>query len=63
VYSIQYYVIKFVSDRSVVFLRGVRFPPPINLTTAKQDEFTRDNSLYMNDKAVCVVLFVLFIST
>jgi hypothetical protein len=35
VYSIQYYVIKFVSDLQQVsgFLRGLWFPPPIKLTT------------------------------
>jgi hypothetical protein len=35
VYSIQHYVIKLVSDlRQVgVFLRILRFPPPIKLTT------------------------------
>ena len=34
-YSIQHYVIKFVSDLRLVggFLRGLRFPPPIKLTT------------------------------
>ena len=34
VYSIQHYVIKFVSDLRQVggFLRGLRFPPPIKLT-------------------------------
>ena len=34
VYSIQYYMIKFVSDlRQVgVFLRVIHFPPPIKLT-------------------------------
>jgi hypothetical protein len=34
VYSIQYYVIKFVSDLRQVggFLRVLRFPPPIKLT-------------------------------
>jgi hypothetical protein len=33
-YSIQYYVIKFVSDLRQVggFLRVLRFPPPIKLT-------------------------------
>jgi hypothetical protein len=33
--SIQYYVIKFVSDLRQVagFLRVLRFPPPIKLTT------------------------------
>ena len=32
-YSIQHYVIKFVSvsDRSMVFSDGYRFPPPIKL--------------------------------
>ena len=36
VYSIQHYVIKFVSDLWQVcgFLRVLRFPPPIKLTTA-----------------------------
>jgi len=35
VYSIQHYVIKFVSDLQQVdgFLRVLRFPPPIKLTT------------------------------
>ena len=35
VYSIQYYVIKFVSDLRHVggFLRVLRVPPPIQLTT------------------------------
>ena len=35
VYSIQHYVIKFVSDLRQVggFLRVLRFPPPIKLTT------------------------------
>ena len=34
VYSIQHYVIKFVSDLRQVsgFLRALRFPPPIKLT-------------------------------
>jgi len=34
VYSIQHYVIQFVSDFRQVggFLRVLRFPPPINLT-------------------------------
>ena len=34
VYSVQYYVIKFVSDLRQVggFLRVFRFPPPIKLT-------------------------------
>jgi zinc transporter ZupT len=34
VYSIQYYVIKFVSDLRQIdsFLRVLRFPPPIKLT-------------------------------
>ena len=34
VYSIQHYVIKFVSDLQQVsgFLRVLRFPPPIKLT-------------------------------
>ena len=34
VYSIQHYVIKFVSDLQQVggFLRVLRFPPPIELT-------------------------------
>jgi len=34
VYSIQHYVIKFVSDLQQVggFLRILRFPPPIQLT-------------------------------
>jgi len=34
VYSIQHYVIKFVSDLRQVggFLRVLRFPPPIKLT-------------------------------
>jgi len=34
VYSIQHYVIKFVSDLQQVggFLRAFRFPPPIKLT-------------------------------
>jgi hypothetical protein len=34
VYSMQYYVIKFVSDLRQVcgFLRVLRFPPPIKLT-------------------------------
>ena len=34
VYSIQYYVIKLVSDLQQVggFLRVLRFPPPIKLT-------------------------------
>jgi len=34
VYSIQYYVIKFVSDLRKVdgFLQGLLFPPPIKLT-------------------------------
>ena len=33
-YSIQHYVIKFISDSRQVggFLRLLRFPPPINLT-------------------------------
>jgi hypothetical protein len=36
VYSIQHYVIKFVSDvrQDGRFLRVVRFPPPIKLTAA-----------------------------
>jgi hypothetical protein len=36
VYSIQHYVIKFVSDvrQGGRFLRVVRFPPPIKLTAA-----------------------------
>jgi hypothetical protein len=36
VYSIQHYVIKFVSDvrQGGGFLRVVRFPPPIKLTPA-----------------------------
>ena len=36
VYSIQHYVIKFLSDLRQVgdFLRVLRFPPPINLTAA-----------------------------
>jgi hypothetical protein len=35
VYSIQYYVIKFVSDLRQVgcFLWALQFPPPIKLTT------------------------------
>jgi len=35
VYSIQHYVIKFVSNLRQVggFLRVLRFPPPIKLTT------------------------------
>ena len=35
VYSIQHYVIKFISDLQQVwdFLCVLRFPPPINLTT------------------------------
>jgi hypothetical protein len=35
VYSIQHYVIKFVSDLRHVggFLRVLRFPPPIKLTS------------------------------
>ena len=35
VYSMQHYVIKFVSDLRQVggFLRVLRFPPPIKLTT------------------------------
>ena len=35
VYSIEYYVIKFVSDLRKVgdFLRILRFPPPIKLTS------------------------------
>jgi hypothetical protein len=35
VYSIQHYMIKFVSDLRQVggFLRGLRFPPPIKLTS------------------------------
>jgi hypothetical protein len=35
VYSIQHYVIKFVSDLRQVggFLRVLRFPPPIKMTT------------------------------
>jgi hypothetical protein len=35
VYSLQYYVIKFVSDlrRVGCFLQVLRFPPPIKLTT------------------------------
>jgi len=35
VYSIQHYVIKFVSDlrQNGRFLRVLRFPPPIKLTT------------------------------
>jgi len=35
VYSIQHYVIKFVSDLRQVsgFLRIIRFPPPIKLPT------------------------------
>jgi hypothetical protein len=35
VYSIQHYVMKFVSDLRQVggFLRVLRFPPPIKLTT------------------------------
>jgi hypothetical protein len=34
VYSIQHYVIKFVSDLWLVggFIRVLRFPPPIKLT-------------------------------
>ena len=42
VYSIQYYVIKFVSDLRQVggFLRVFRFPPPIKLTTAKKNKIT-----------------------
>ena len=34
VYSIQHYVVKFVSDlRQVgIFFRVIRFPPPIKLT-------------------------------
>jgi hypothetical protein len=34
VYSIQHYVIQFVSDlrQGVVFSRVLRFPPPIKLT-------------------------------
>jgi hypothetical protein len=34
VYSIQHYVIKFVSDLGQIgsFLRVLRFPPPIKLT-------------------------------
>jgi len=38
VYSIQYYVIKFVSDLRQVggFLRVRRFPPPIKLTAKIQ---------------------------
>jgi hypothetical protein len=34
VYSIQHYVIKFVSDFRQVggFLRGLRFPPPVKLS-------------------------------
>ena len=37
VYSIQYYVIKFVSDLREVggFLQALRFPPPINMTSTK----------------------------
>ena len=36
VYSIQHYVIKFVSDFRQVdgFLRVLQFPPPINLTAS-----------------------------
>jgi len=36
VYSIQHYVIKFVSDLRQVggFLRVLQFPPPINLTAS-----------------------------
>ena len=35
VYSIQHYVIKFASDfqQVVGFIRVLRFPPPIKLTT------------------------------
>ena len=33
VYSIQHYVIKFVSDLACGFLLLLRFPPPIKLTT------------------------------
>jgi hypothetical protein len=42
VYSIQHYVIKFVSDLRHVggFLRVFRFPPPIKLTTAKKNKIT-----------------------
>jgi hypothetical protein len=34
-YSIQHYVIKFVSDLRQVggFLQGLQFPPPIKVTT------------------------------
>jgi hypothetical protein len=32
VYSVQQYVIKFVSDLRQVFLRVLRFPPRIKLT-------------------------------
>jgi hypothetical protein len=36
IYSIEHYVIKFVSDMRQVsgFLRVIRFPPPIKLTTS-----------------------------
>jgi hypothetical protein len=38
VYSIQHYVIKFVSDMRQIcgFLRVLRFPPPIKLTATMQ---------------------------
>ena len=36
VYSVQQYVIKFVSDLGQVFLRVLRFPPRIKLTATIQ---------------------------
>jgi IS4 transposase len=52
VYSIQHYVIKFVSDlRQVVgFLRVFRFPPPIKLTATIYDHDHNDPGKFDMDR-------------
>ena len=51
VYSIQHYVIEFVSDLRQVggFLRVLRFPPPIKLTPTKKKKTTKTKTIHNPD--------------
>ena len=63
VYSIQHYVIKVVSDllqRSVVFLRGLRIPPRIKLTTTIYWNNVESGVNLRNIQAILVRILVIY---
>ena len=70
VYSIQHYVIKFVSDLRQLdgFLRGLRFPPPIKLTTTIYnwnivESGVKCHKLYPNNLDISEILLKVALST